>query len=75
MMTPRERASLAAQLAATPLLPVLHAELARRAIETLLYAKDEPSRIEAQAAVRASRNFRADLSSALSTPRGKHAPV
>ena len=73
-MTPRERRSLAEQLHANPLTEIILGEIEKRATERLIYAKTEPERIEAQAAVHAARNFAATLRIALNTSPGNDAP-
>lgn len=74
-MTPDERRSLAEQISANPLFNEILADMERSAIERLIYADDEETRLTAQLRTQAIRHFRADLGAALSTRAPKSAPA
>ena len=59
-MTPKERQSLAEQLMGNPLWAVLMEQMEARAIERLLAANTDLSRLECQLRVHAVRTFRQD---------------
>ena len=71
-----ERKSLAEQLKANPLFDEMLASIEASAIEALVYAKDEDSRISAQWRVRSARTFREDCEEYLrNTPTRNGAPA
>ena len=73
-MTPKERKSLAEQITANPLFTAILDDMERGAIEALIYAPDE-TRLTRQLTVQAIRQFRSDLTEALSTREPKSAPA
>lgn len=72
-MTPDERRSLAEQITTNPLFVEIMAEMEQRAIERLIYAKEDTA--SAQLRVQAIRNFRQDLEEALNIPVRKATPA
>lgn len=74
-MTPRERRSLAEQLTGNPLLGEILDGIERSATERLIYADTETRRIEAQAAVKAARAFRQDITAALAPAERRVTPA
>lgn len=74
-MTPEERRSLAQQITTNPLYDLTLDGLEQSAIEAMIYAPDDQSRLTAALRVQAVRNFRADLGEALSIRAPKSAPA
>ena len=74
-MTPADRKNLADQITANPLFTEIMDGMERRAIERLIHAADDHTRLTAQLEVKAVRTFRADLGAALSTRTPKAAPA
>ena len=74
-MTPQERKSLAEQITANPLFTSILEQMESSAIEALISAKDEDTRLHNQLRVRAVRAFRADLGASLNTRDPKSAPA
>lgn len=74
-MTNEERKALAESLIANPLTETILAEIEKDAIETLISAKTEQERVEAQWGVNAARAFRSALTRAVNTHKRKGAPA
>lgn len=74
-MTPEQRKSLAEQIKANPLFDEIMDRLEKDALEALVSATTEQSRIEQQWRVQAARSFRRDLTNALDTPKRRAAPA
>lgn len=68
-MTPEEYKGLAEQLKANPLFVELLERLEAAATERMFNAKSDLERVEAQAAARATRDFRADWQRLLTNNR------
>lgn len=64
-MTPAERKGLAESLMANPLYDEIMSGIEASAIERMIYAVDDKTRLEAALAVKASRSFRQDCEAAL----------
>lgn len=76
MMNENDRASLAEQLVANPLWDVLMDEQERSAVERMVNAATDITRLECQLRVLAVRSFRADCEASLrSTRQVKSAPA
>lgn len=69
MVTPEERRTLAEQLDANPLWHEILENMERQAVEGLIYASTEQSRVEAQWRVQSVRTFRTDCQAALDNNR------
>jgi hypothetical protein len=74
-MTPYERKALAEQITANPLYHEILDGMESGAIEALVNASDEKSRLERQLKVQAIRQFRSDLGECLNTREPKSAPA
>ena len=74
-MTPQERKSLAEQITGNPLFKAILDEMEQGATEALIYAQDHETRLTRQLTVQAIRQFRSDLTQALSTREPKSAPA
>lgn len=72
-MNDRERAALAEQILANPLVGLILDEMEASAVEALVHAKTEQTRVEAQWRVRATRSFREDCLAMLGNTRPKKA--
>ena len=72
-MTPQERANLAEQLQANPLYKELFDGLERNAVEALVYAPDDQTRLEGALRVKAIRSFRSDCDASLRNIRERKA--
>lgn len=74
-MTPRERKSLAEQITTNPLFNEIMTGLETSAIEQLISAKDDETRLTAQLRVKAIRALRAELDECLTIRERKGAPA
>ncbi len=74
-MTPQERKSLAEQITANPLFRAILDGMESDAIEALIAAQDDETRLTRQLRVQAIRSFRADLGACLDTRDPKAAPA
>lgn len=74
-MTPEERKSLAEQILSNPITEIILGDIETAAIESLIYAKTEQDRVEAQWRVRAARAFRSDLEATLLNTAGRKGAV
>ena len=75
-MTPKARAALAEQLEANALYNEIMSKLETDAIESMVYAKDNETRLMGALRVQAVRSFRSDCQSAIdSTRERKGAPA
>lgn len=68
-MTPQERASLAEQLLTNPLFAATFDALEKRAVEAMIYAKDDRERQDCAFRVQAIRSFRHDCEASLRSNR------
>lgn len=68
-MTPQERASLAEQLLTNPLFAATFDTLEKRAVEAMIYAKDDDARKNEAMRVQAIRSFRSDCEASLRSNR------
>lgn len=68
-MTPKERASLAEQLEANPLFEEIMSNLESNAVERMIYAEDDETRLIDALRVQAVRSFRSDCQSAIDSTR------
>lgn len=74
-MTPQERRSLAEQITGNPLFNEILGGIEASAIERLISAPDDETRLVSQLRVKAIRSLRSDLEEALSTRERKAAPA
>lgn len=74
-MTPQERKSLAEQITANPLFRAILDGMESDAIEALIAAQDNETRLTRQLRVQAIRSFRADLSECLQVRDARIAPA
>lgn len=75
MMTPLERRSLAEQITTNPLFKEIIGDLEASAIERMISAADDETRLTAQLRVQAIRSLRSDLDECLSTRERRGAPA
>lgn len=68
-MNKEARASLAEQILSNPLYEIIMAELEEAAIERLVYADNDKTRLEGQLRVQAVRSFRSDCEACLRSTR------
>lgn len=74
-MTPDERRSLAEQITTNPLYKKILDELEQSAIERLIAAGDDETRLTAQLRVQETRALRQELDACLANPVRKAAPA
>jgi hypothetical protein len=74
-MTPQERKSLAEQITGNPLFTDILDSMETGAIEALISASDDKTRLDRQLKVQAVRQFRSDLDACLSIREPKSAPA
>jgi hypothetical protein len=74
-MTPTERRHLAEAITANPLFTAILDNMESGAIEALVHAQTDQTRLTWQLKVQAIREFRADLDACLDTREPKSAPA